>query len=104
MATTAKVDLAQLVAKEAECPRSRALQVVDAVFEAMRERLLAGDRTEIRGFGTLCGKQARGTRTAGIKSETWIPSEIDLVGVGMAVRWRSTILHAFWGGRTRIAS
>jgi nucleoid DNA-binding protein len=59
MATTAKVDLAQLVAAEADCPRYLALQVVDALFEAMRERLLAGDRVEIRGFGTLCVKQAR---------------------------------------------
>ena len=57
--TTTKADLAQRVAAEIDCPRVLALQVVDALFTAMRRRLLAGDRIAIRSFGTLCVKQAR---------------------------------------------
>ena len=92
MATTAKKDLAERVAEEADRPRSLALQLVDAGFEAMRERLLAGDRVEIRDFGTLCVRWARArpparnprtgetVRVPGVPLQPTIPEP--LAGVG----------------------
>ena len=38
--------------------------MVNAVFDSMTTALCRGDRIEIRGFGTLCVKQARARLTA----------------------------------------
>ena len=49
--TTTKKDLALEVAKNTGCKKSLASKMVDGIFKAMRESLIAGDRIEIRGFG-----------------------------------------------------
>ena len=64
MATVAKSDLAQRVAEATYCPQHLALEGVDALFTALRQRLLAGDRIEVRGFGTLSVKQVAPRPTA----------------------------------------
>ena len=50
MASSTIFDLAQHVGVKTDCPRHLALRVVDALFVAMPERPLAGDRGGIRGF------------------------------------------------------
>ena len=45
--------LARKVAEELGSPRPEAYRIVRVLFEAMRAKLIAGDRIEARGFGTL---------------------------------------------------
>ena len=53
MATVTKKDLARVVADTIGCKNNLTLQMVDSLFEAMRDTLIEGDRIEIRGFGVL---------------------------------------------------
>lgn len=53
MTTVTKKDLARAVANAIGCTNNLTLQMVDSMFEAMRETLIRGDRIEIRGFGVL---------------------------------------------------
>ena len=48
-----KSELIDAVTVKAGIPRKRAEEVVNLVFESMRESLMAGDRIEIRGFGSF---------------------------------------------------
>jgi len=41
------------VADTIGCTNNLTLQMVDRLFDAMRETLISGDRIEIRGFGVL---------------------------------------------------
>ena len=51
--TVTKKDLAQTVAVSLGCTHQQSLQMVDRLFETLRETLIAGHRIEIRGFGVL---------------------------------------------------
>jgi len=51
--TVTKKDLARAVADTIGCTNNLTLQMVDRLFDAMRETLISGDRIEIRGFGVL---------------------------------------------------
>ncbi len=53
MATITKKDMARSVADAIGCKNNLTLQMVDSLFEAMRETLIEGNRIEIRGFGVL---------------------------------------------------
>ena len=53
MATITKKDLARAVADSIECKNNLTLEMVDSLFEAMRNSLIEGNRIEIRGFGVL---------------------------------------------------
>ncbi len=53
MATVTKKDLARVVADTIGCKNNLTLQMVDNLFEAMRDTLIEGNRIEIRGFGVL---------------------------------------------------
>ena len=53
MSTITKKDLARSVADAIGCKNNLTLQMVDSLFEAMRETLIEGNRIEIRGFGVL---------------------------------------------------
>lgn len=57
--TTTKKDLALEVAKNTDCKKSLASKMVDSIFKAMRESLIAGDRIEIRGFGVFQVKNTK---------------------------------------------
>ena len=52
-----KSDLIELISLKANLPRKQAEMIVERVFEAMVESLRAGDRIEIRGFGSFKVKQ-----------------------------------------------
>ena len=51
--TMTKKDLAHQVAETTGTTRLLALSMVDELFTAMREKLIEGNRIEIRGFGVL---------------------------------------------------
>ena len=53
MRTITKRDLARILAESSDSQRSLAAGVVDSLFTAMREQLIAGHRIEVRGFGVL---------------------------------------------------
>ncbi|MDP7110665.1 MAG: HU family DNA-binding protein [Myxococcota bacterium] len=48
-----KSELIDAVTDTANIPRKRAEEVVNLIFESMKESLIAGDRIEIRGFGSF---------------------------------------------------
>ena len=48
-----KKDLAHQIAKSTGITQLLALNMVDSLFEAMRETLIEGNRIEVRGFGVL---------------------------------------------------
>ena len=51
-----KLDIVNLVAEKTGVPKQKAEQVVDSLFEAMKEALAKGKRIELRGFGVLSSK------------------------------------------------
>ena len=46
-----KQDLIQRVVERTGLPRTKAESAVDAIFDSMKQTLIAGDRIELRGFG-----------------------------------------------------
>ena len=54
-----KRDLIEALVAETGIPLSRANQVVGLIFSTMAEALIAGDRIELRGFGSFTTKQYR---------------------------------------------
>src|SRR5947207_7789026 len=51
-----KLDIVNLVAERTGVPKQKAEQVVDSLFEAMKNALSAGKRIELRGFGVFVVK------------------------------------------------
>ena len=51
--TTTKKDLALKISERLGVRKQLAYEVVNTLFKAMRESLIAGNRIEIRGFGTF---------------------------------------------------
>lgn len=58
MATTKK-DLALNISEKLGVKKQLAYEVVNALFKAMRENLIAGNRIEVRGFGVLGVKNTK---------------------------------------------
>lgn len=54
-----KKDLVLQVSKDTKCKKNLAARMVDAIFVAMRERLIEGDRIELRGFGVFHVKDTK---------------------------------------------
>ena len=59
MHTVTKKELARTVAKAVSSRNNAAQEAVDALFSAMREELIKGNRIEVRGFGVLEVKEAK---------------------------------------------
>lgn len=57
--TTTKKDLALKISERLGVKKQLAYEVVDTLFKGMRERLISGDRIEIRGFGVLGVKDTK---------------------------------------------
>lgn len=54
-----KADLVKTVMQAAELPQSKAAEVVNAIFDALRDALLRGERIELRGFGVFLVKDRK---------------------------------------------
>ena len=59
MGTMTKKNLAQAVAKAIGTQRNMAHDMVDSLFQTMREELIEGNRIEVRGFGVLDVKDTK---------------------------------------------
>ena len=72
MATVTRADLAAAVREEAGLRKRDAAELVDALFEAISERLAAGEPVGISGFGAfaLCDKVERVGRNPKTGEET----------------------------------
>ncbi|MFH1112688.1 MAG: HU family DNA-binding protein [Pseudomonadota bacterium] len=55
-----KSGLISALAKEADLPLRKSEEIVNLVFDTMGNALIAGDRIEIRGFGSFMVKQYEG--------------------------------------------
>ncbi len=55
-----KSDLSKTLSKEMNLPLRKAQEVVDMVFDTMSSALTAGDRIEVRGFGSFTVRQYEG--------------------------------------------
>lgn len=55
-----KSDLVKFLAKETNLPMRKAEEIVDMVFNTMAAALVAGDRIEVRGFGSFVVKEYKG--------------------------------------------
>lgn len=53
-------ELVDVVARRRNVPRPIAERVVSALFDGIRDALVAGERVEIRGFGSFKARQYRG--------------------------------------------
>ncbi len=51
-----KADLVNRVSETARIRKSQAIAAVDALFDALREAMIRGDRIEFRGFGVFLVK------------------------------------------------
>ena len=52
-----KTQLIDKIAKENELTKKQAAQIVDSVFDAMEEALIAGESVQIFGFGAFAVKE-----------------------------------------------
>ena len=59
MATTTKTDIVLAVQKGASTPRQQAIDIVDAVFEAVSQRLEQGESVKLPGFGVFSVRAKR---------------------------------------------
>ena len=59
MPTVTKRDLAGVLAEEAGLKKALASRCADALFEAMTESIIRGDRIEVRGFGAWEVKETK---------------------------------------------
>ena len=48
-----KADIINQVAEEAAITKGKAIEAVEAVFEAMKAAMMRGERIELRGFGVF---------------------------------------------------
>lgn len=55
-----KSDLVKSLAKEMDLPMRKSEEIVDMVFNTMSDALAAGDRIEVRGFGSFVVKKYDG--------------------------------------------
>ena len=50
-------ELIEAVSMKANLPKKQAEMVVDTIFDSMTEALVAGERVEIRGFGSFTNRE-----------------------------------------------
>lgn len=55
-----KSDLTKALSKEMDLPIRKAEEIVDKVFDTMTKSLVAGDRIEVRGFGSFTVREYEG--------------------------------------------
>jgi len=78
-----KQDLIQRIVERTGLPRTKAEDAVDAIFDAMKKTLIAGDRIELRGFGVFTVKP----RKTGIGRNPRTGTEVS-IAPGKAVRFK----------------
>ena len=71
-----RADLARRAARDLGCTRTLARQLVDALFEALTDTIIRGDRIEVRGFGVwkVKGTRAKNARNPGTGDVVEVPA------------------------------
>ena len=88
-----KLDIVNLVADKTGVPKQKAEQVVDSLFNAMKDALALGKRIELRGFGVFVVKPRKRGVGRNPEREVTIPLR---GGRGLSVAHASRIvLSAF---------
>ena len=82
-----KQDLIQRVVERTGLPRIKAESAVDAIFESMKQTLIAGDRIELRGFGVLYSQGRTEDQQSGRNPFTCTGAEVT-IAPGKAVRFK----------------
>lgn len=54
-----KADLVRAVKQTVDLPQAKAVEVVEAIFDSMRQALVRGERIELRGFGVFTVKERK---------------------------------------------
>lgn len=54
-----KADLVKAVKETVDLPQAKAAEVVEAIFDSMRQALVRGERIELRGFGVFMVKERK---------------------------------------------
>ncbi len=86
-----KSELIETLAQQKDIPYRRAEQVINEIFDAMSEALVAGDRIEIRGFGSFVVKEYDGYTGRNPKSGEQIevkPKKLPFFKVGKQLKER----------------
>jgi integration host factor subunit beta len=86
-----KSELIETLAQQKEMPYRRAEQVTNEIFDAMSEALVAGERIEIRGFGSFVVKEYDGYTGRNPKSGEQIdvkPKKLPFFKVGKELKER----------------
>lgn len=78
-----KQDLVQRIVERTGLPRTKAEASVDAIFDGMKQSMVAGDRIELRGFGVFTVKP----RKTGIGRNPRTGAEVNIIP-GKAVRFK----------------
>ena len=78
-----KADLVRKVVDTVDVPQAKASDAVNAIFDAMREALVKGERIELRGFGVFVVKNRK--RGIGRNPKTGVEVAIP---PGKAIRFR----------------
>ncbi len=78
-----KQDLIQRIVDRTGLPRIKAEAAVDAIFDAMKQSMITGDRIELRGFGVFTVKP----RKTGIGRNPRTGAEVN-ISPGKAVRFK----------------
>lgn len=60
--TLTKGDIIELVCARLQCSRSEGAELVEAVFQLMKERLERGEKVKISGFGNFTVREKRARR------------------------------------------
>lgn len=93
-----KSELIEVVAERIDIPKNRAYDVVNAIFDAMKDALLEEDRIELRGFGSFSIREydARVGRNPRTGEEVFVDAKKSVhFKVGKELRERVDVLNEY---------
>ncbi|QDG51856.1 integration host factor subunit beta [Persicimonas caeni] len=93
-----KSELIEVVAERIDIPKNRAYDVVNAIFDAMKDALLQEDRIELRGFGSFSIREydARVGRNPRTGEEVFVDAKKSVhFKVGKELRERVDVLNEY---------
>lgn len=93
-----KSELIEVVAERIDIPKNRAYDVVNAIFDAMKDALIEEDRIELRGFGSFSIREydARVGRNPRTGEEVFVDAKKSVhFKVGKELRERVDVLNEY---------
>ena len=93
-----KSELIEVVSERMDIPKNRAYEVVNAMFDAMKDALVDEDRIELRGFGSFSIREydARVGRNPRTGEEVFVDAKKSVhFKVGKELRERVDVLNDY---------